>query len=677
VFTPLTTKTYTIVGICERPGFEEYYAPGYTAITKSDETAAADAVFDVLVALKKPGGVYDYAEKTAGEYSAVYNGGLLRMLGVSDNDNFNAILYSLGGILIAMIMIGGILLIYNAFAISVSERSRQFGILSSVGATKKQLRRSVLFEGICIGAVGIPIGVLAGIGGIGVTLKFISGIFRSLSANAATLVLTVSVPAIVIAVAVGAAVILLSAYLPARRAVKKSAIEIIRQTDDVKISAKKVKTSRLTAALFGLPGTLALKNFKRNKKRYRSTVLSLFVSVVLFISASAFGMYLKKGTDMTVADYGYDISFSRSQGTYHKSDEELLRLYDELKGVAGVKSSAYKTGVDCSGEIAKDKLTERFIELCGYEEENAEVPVYLHIEFLDDDTYAKYIKSLGLSPEEYNAENGKLIAVAKITGYDPSVQRSVSVDIFRETSVFMQITPQRGAEKLDGASQDIDFTIVEQLPEEFSETSFADFAAYAPYSAKSLFDAPEEWFSGISMVFTSGDPTASAAEMETIIKDRGITAGYALFNVAAAQQSNRSVITIVNIFTYGFAILISLIAIANVFNTVSTSIQLRRREFAMLRSIGMSTRDFNRMMNFECLFYGLKALLYGLPAAALVTFGIYKAVVNAVDVSFTLPWSSIAISVISVFFVVFATMLYSVRKLKNANIIDGLRDEMA
>ncbi|MDR0813437.1 MAG: ABC transporter permease [Oscillospiraceae bacterium] len=678
-FTPLVTKTYTIVGIIERPGFEGYSAPGYTAVTMPDAQAAGNtAEFDVFVALKKPGTVYGYAEKAAGQYGTEFNSGLLRIIGVSDNDNFNAILYSLGGILIAMIMIGGILLIYNSFAISVSERSRQFGILSSVGATKKQLQRSVLFEGICIGAIGIPVGILAGIGGIGVTLRFIGGIFRSLSATETTLSLTVSIPAIIIAAAVGTVVILLSAYIPARRAVKKSAIEIIRQTDDIKVSAKSVKTSGLTAALFGLPGTLALKNFKRNKKRYRSTVLSLFVSVVLFISASAFGMYLKQGTDMSVQDYGYDISFSAAQGTYHRSDEELLRLYNEMKGVAGVDGGAYETSLNCTGYIAKDKLTERYIEYMGYaEEESDEVPVYLQVTLLDDEAYARYIAALGLSPEEYNAETGKLAAVAMIRGYDPSTQRSVMVDVFRQNTVSMRLIPGSNSLLQEDAQRDFDFTIVEKMPQEFRETYFMGIAVYAPYSAKALFNAPEELFGGIYMAFTSSDPTASAAAMETVIKSAGITAGYTLFNVDAQQQISRSLILVVNVFTYGFAILISLIAIANVFNTVSTSIHLRRREFAMLRSIGMGTRDFNKMMNFECLFYGLKALLYGLPAAALVTFGIYKAVLNAVDVSFTLPWSSVAISVIAVFFVVFATMLYSVRKVKSANVIDALRDDMA
>ncbi|GHU82671.1 hypothetical protein AGMMS50284_4920 [Clostridia bacterium] len=409
VFTPESTKTYTIVGICKRPGFEGYSAPGYTAITKAE---SAQASLDVLVTMKSPGKVYDFAERMSGSTGYEFNRGLLRYYGVSTNDNFNAVLYGLAAILIAIIMIGGILLIYNAFAISVSERSRQFGVLSSVGATGAQLRKSVLFEGVCIGAIGIPIGILSGVGGIGITLHFIGNLFGSLSGstiNTMKLSMVVSVPALVIAAVMGALTILISAYIPAHRAMRKSAIEIIRQTDDVKIKAKEVKTSKLVSALFGLEGTLAMKNFKRNKKRYRSTVISLFVSVVLFIAASAFGTYLQQGTGMTIPDYGYDISLSASQGTWHYPDEQLLSLYDRMKTVDGVYDSAYQNRTSCLTTIASSTLTDRFLQY--FSETGASpgesIEYGFSVIFMNDEAYQGYLNKLGLAPSEYSLAQGR------------------------------------------------------------------------------------------------------------------------------------------------------------------------------------------------------------------------------------------------------------------------------
>ena len=697
LFTPEITRTYTVVGICTRPKFEDFNAPGYTLITGIDAGAAggtnatggtnaagnANATggtgrFDLLVAMKSPARVYDFAKKTAQGHSVEYNRELLRYYGVSTNSNFNTVLYSLATILITLITICSILLIYNSFAISVSERSRQFGMLSSVGATRKQLQRSVLFEGLCIGAFGIPAGILLGLAGIGITLHFIGDIFSSMTSTSATLSLSVSIPALAIAVVLGVLTILVSAYIPARRAMKKSTIDIIRQSDDIKIRAKAVKTSRLAAWLFGLEGTLALKSFKRNRKRYRSTVISLFISVVLFVSASAFGMYLKTASGLTIADFAYDISFHSMQSSYRRSDEELLRLYEKMVKTEGVYLGGYTTILHASSTTAKSKLTDSYLEhMWSGDATDEAVPLYMSIEFIDDESYGRYLQSLGLSPKEYQVENGKLVAVAKISGYLVEEQRVRSFDIFKGKDIALTVTPGFRAEDWIAPSFDLEIKLVEAMPDVFSGSQYPGFTIYAPYSAKHLFSAPEEAFSGLSLFFLSHDPAASASQMEAIIKEAGVSTGYQLFNTAAALQQERNLILVINVFTYGFVILIALITITNVFNTISTSINLRRREFAMLRSVGMGNRSFTRMINFECLFYGLKALLYGLPVAFAVTYLIYRSVLAGVDLGFILPWESIAVSVLGVFLVVFITMLYATQKMKSANVIDMLRDEIA
>jgi putative ABC transport system permease protein len=163
---PKAKKTYTVAGICQRPAFEEDSAPGYTLITKADTQDQADDL-SLFVTLKNPRGVHAYASSTAGGHSYIFNNNVLRFMGLSDDPGtkiLTAFLYAVGAIVIAIIMIGSIFLIYNSFNISLNERTQQFGILASVGATAKQLRNSVLFEGLCIGAIGIPIGVIIGIG---------------------------------------------------------------------------------------------------------------------------------------------------------------------------------------------------------------------------------------------------------------------------------------------------------------------------------------------------------------------------------------------------------------------------------------------------------------------------------------------------------------------------------
>ena len=107
-----------------------------------------------------------------------FNSELLRYYGVTANDQLRMTLFSLAAIIMSVIIIGSVALIYNAFGISVSERARHLGMLSSVGATKKQKRNSVFFEGAVIGAISLPIGIIAGLVGIGTTFAFINSIYR-------------------------------------------------------------------------------------------------------------------------------------------------------------------------------------------------------------------------------------------------------------------------------------------------------------------------------------------------------------------------------------------------------------------------------------------------------------------------------------------------------------------
>ncbi|NLB21936.1 MAG: ABC transporter permease, partial [Clostridium sp.] len=148
-----------------------------------------------------------------------------------------------------------------------------------------------------------------------------------------------------------------------------------------------------------------------------------------------------------------------------------------------------------------------------------------------------------------------------------------------------------------------------------------------------------------------------------------------LFNIASVVERNRALINVINIFSFGFIILISLIAAANVFNTISTNIHLRKREFAMLKTVGMTPKGFKKMMTYESVLYGLKGLLYGLPVAIGVTYLIYLAMSNGIDFEFFIPWYSLIIAIGSVFIVVFSTSAYGMNKIRQDNPIDALKSE--
>jgi putative ABC transport system permease protein len=672
-----TEKAFTVVGIYERPGFEEHSAPGYTLITKDDARDQANS-YSLFVTLKNPRQVKAYTSSMTGMQTFIFNDYVLRFMGVSDNTLFNALLYTVGGILVAIIMIGSIFLIYNSFHISLNERTQQFGILSSVGATAKQLRNSVLFEGLCISAVGIPLGIIVGIGSIGLVIPIVAENFKSILYSTVPLSLWVSLPAIAMAAVVSLITILISAYIPARKAANTPIVESIRQTNEIKTEAKAVKTSSFAQRIYGLEGTLALKNFKRNKRRYRSIVLSLVLSIVLFISGSAFRSTLKRLSERLVMDINYDILFTAE----NMDDEEMFQLYDKLKNADGVYESSYQTVYAYTSTVKESELSDSYRKYRGDTTLNETISFPMDIQFIEDGEYLKFIKELGLSPEEYTGQDGKLIAVAK-QRIEHKDGPSETLDLFASHTMTLQVSPETDDKSTLEHGKNINITFtdtypVDPPPKQTSQKRPYVFMVVAPYSLKDKFETPEA-HSDIGLAFLSNNHTQTVAEMEVIIQNAGITSSYTLYNVYEIVEQYRSLTFVIDVFTYVFVIMISLIAVANVFNTISTNIRLRRRELAMLRSIGMSDRNFNKMMNFECVFYGMRALLFGLPIAGIISWLIYAGLVSVERIdnfNFVFPWGSMAISVISVLFIVFITMLYAIRRIKKENIIDALRDDM-
>lgn len=675
-------KTYTVVGICQRPAFEERSAPGYTFITKADTTDKAES-FSAFVTLKNPAKVRLYADQAAGEGAYILNDDVLRFMGISDDLIFNTLLYSIGGVLVVLIMLGSVFLIYNSFHISLNERTHQFGILMSVGATEKQLKNSVLFEGLCIGAVGIPIGILISIPSIKLVLALVAKNFANVLYDNVPLTLKVSVPALAAAVVISMVTILISAYIPAKKAAGIPVMECIRQTNEIKVEAKAIKTSKFTWRIYGLEEMLALKNFKRNKRRYRSIILSLTLSVVLFVAASAFRSDLNQTAQQTKVVTDYDIGL----GTQDMDDSEMLGLYDKLKAVEGVTQSSCQIIQKYSCAVQSGSLSDAYRQSSDEHLTEETVNLPMEIQFLDDDTYHEIINGLGLPAEEYTGENARLIAVAKMV--DNSGQAgdvSQLADLFKSSSSGVTVMPEVNGKPQLEQGKNIMITSVDIVPPDTPPITGTVqqkpyfFQIMAPWSLREKLSftdtAADVRVKGLT--FQSDNPSKSTAKMQALIEGSGITSSYTLYNVHAMMELNRNVLFIVNLFTVVFIIMISLIAVANVFNTIATNIKLRRRELAMLRSVGMSDRDFNKMMRFECILYGGWTLVFGLPISVILSWLIYKGMMaGGADIDFTLPWGSIIISMLGVFSVIFITMLYAVSKIRKENIIDALRDDMA
>jgi putative ABC transport system permease protein len=688
IFVPEQTLTYTVVGIIKRPGFESSWSPGYIGITCLDEKAMSpeDEVTVTLLADRLKHGFFEDVEALAGSVGLdnshiSFNTELLRYSGVMENDSVQNMIYGFAAVFIAIIMIASVSLIYNAFAISVSERVSQLGMLASVGATRFQKRRSIYFEGFLLGLAGIPLGLLAGIAGISITLSALRPLMESFSnfASEAGLSLYVSLPSVAVAALLAALTIFVSVWIPARRASKIMPIDAIRQSKEVKLTRKAVKTSRLTRALFGFEGEIALKNLKRNRKKYRATVLSLIISLALFLTVS----YYTEAMSASFSSVEDGINFDLAVSYANVPDEEAREVNGKITALEGVTDTAAIKFGDALFLPESAQLTDLLRRLAASAGREG-VPFGVMFYCPDDASFDRYVRGLGGEPEEYRDPGHPEIILVNY-GQDYVDGKRTAGEIFdlkpgdslRFSSSFSDMPGESGAET--GVELEAGI-LTDQRPMGVLNSSFYNVSAVI---SREVFDSlPED----MKHIDSDGNPsyqqlylTADNADaLETQIQEltRGLSGRASVFNVAAQARSERNVMLVLGVFIYGFIILISLICIANIFNTVTTNIALRRKEFAMLRSVGMTPGSFNRMIRFESIFYGLKALLYGLPISLAVTLLLHGMQTDVFDVGFSLPWASYGVAVVLIFIIVGASMLYSSAKVKKENIIDALKADV-
>lgn len=700
------TRTFTVCGFYERPAFEDYSAPGYTCLTLPEDSGNP---MDLFFTLRHPSRVYDFMNEN--NLGGSYNSDLLRLVGVSSHAAYMTVVYGMAAILIGLIMFGSVSLIYNAFAISVSERTKQFGLLSSVGATKKQLRRMVRFEALCVSAVGIPIGILVGIIGITITFLAIGGKFVSLMGNPISMRMHVSVAAVLISLAVSLLTVLISAWIPSRRSARVSAVEAIRQSTDIRTEKRPIRTPKWIYKAFGLSGMLAQKYFRRNRKKYRAVILSLFMSVVLFISASAFTDYLTESVVGVFDEIGWDIRYYC--GLHELSGMTPDELTELFSADTNVDEAVCVVAINGRGGTDRVYLSEEGLaEYAEYSpdeySEGRELGSYVTVSFISDDTYRALLKEYNLSEAEFmNPEAPLGIACDNVSFFDNDAGKYRTAhyfasDVFETDALFWK--------EIEGYTFDSMGTSSDDSGKEIETVSYKGGSGgyiYLPReearirvnfrTGKTIHESPyyvmntyyptllyplsmmDSMLSGVSLstsanyLMKAEKHAAAMASLNKIISEHHLANN--LYDAASGQENERNLIAIVKVFSSGFIVLISLIAAANVFNSVSTNIALRRREFAMLKSVGMTGKGLQRMMNYECILYGTRALLFGLPVSIGVTVLIYMTVHEGYEAGFHLPWDAVGIAVLSVFAVVFASMLYAMQKIRKDNPIDALKNE--
>ena len=743
---PNFTETYVIVGILDNESSRmgDWSMEPMNFITVDDGTHAFHWA-RLFATTADPMDAYTLEVENLSPICSL-NFNLLNYYGASRYTNINDLIYTACAILMVIILACSVSLIYNAFSISLTERARDFGLLSSVGATKKQLRRSVYFEALCLSVIGVPLGILCGYFGIAVTLyltgDLITGLLAGSLQSGVVFRAVPSLPAFDCAGVVALVTVLISAWLPLTKAMKLDPISSISQNGDYQIP-KKLRRGRFTGKIFGVPGLMSAKYYSVSRRKYRSTVISLTLSVIIFLTSVGFtGIFTElAGENSNTSNYDFRITTTPER-------------YEEIRNLDFVEKSAMVWHESYEGILTSGTYTAEHLEIM---EKLAASGLYIspglspNVYFLEDAQFRTYLQEQGIDPEPYfQGDIPRAVCLrSKGTIYidheDGTFDRvTMTAPVFETVPAVIDVYSSQLSSRLIelifsfGGGMSFEYTDWEghliqtfdisdgQVPEEYPVNSdgtisfiriprttedgsiVEDFHYFSldtmtvgeyllteenlpvlpdievldqvddlPFGVDGYSHCnslvlllPESWlFENCidSLKVKTSDYHAMIAWLRSNLEE------YEYQDLLESQIQYRNMMTMIHVFSYGFIILVSLICVCNVFNTISTNIALRRRDFGMLRSVGMQERQLRRMLGLECARYGVRSLLWGLPIGVGAGFGIYRLLDLGSGFPYRFPWLPVSAAVAAVFVIVFITMFYAVSKLRKDNPIEAIR----
>lgn len=748
--TDIVTKHYKVVGIMERPGYgmEDYSAAGYTFVTYSDELAAIDngtkseadttltvysrytqkalrnkdavtadiiGVDEKLFAKANNSSVEMTAEESDrflkemenAKYDIYMNGFLISYECVFPIDGTFKALFTVATVVALIIILTSVYCIKNSFNISITEKIRQYGMLASVGATRRQIKSSVKTEAAMLGVVGIPVGTMSGILASLILVKVVN----ALSAGWLNFALSfhTSLPALILAVILSIATIYFSATGSARRAAKVTPLEAIRNTKEIKIKSAKLKTPAIIGRIWGIGGVISYKNIKRNKKKYRTTVTSIVICSVTFIVISYFMSMAFSVVGMSYASVDYNIGINMSC----KKDLDIEKLSELLSGIEGAED--YLVGAGYYFDVDKPEYTKEYGEYCGQLYDDSEdVSQEFLITVLNDKSYDKYASDAGIK----NADTGAILVnkgtfdvynekSSKYVKEEMELYKYKAGDTIRcGYNVYEDAVDDDNAVEGDTESSTEDnsgYVDEETINKGVRKTVDVTIAGvtdkvptcYNGYGNTSLLFMNQKgfeslWADGKSgnefkpgnaiysayVVAENADEYQDTLEKETAENPEYSQISFYVSNMDKQMRDEKSLFTLLGVFAYGLIVVIALIGITNIINTLSTGMELRSREFATLRSIGMTDKQFAGMVRLESVFISVKALVIGVPLGILISY-LLCVMMNRMGgaIIYKPPYKAIILCIVVVIMLIYAIMKLSMMKLRHNNIIETIKNE--
>ena len=563
--------------------------------------------------------------------------GNVKLIQIESGDYIDSTLemvFVISAIIMIIVIFTSVFCIKNSFEISITEKVKQYGMLSSLGATSKQIKKNVLYEVFRLGIIGIPLGIILGTLVIFIVLKIVEKISGSdlLGMN---FIFSTNLLVIILSILLSAITIYLSARKAAKKTSKISPIEAIRSNEDIKINPKKLKTPKFIKGMFGIGGDIAYKNLKRNKKKFRTAIISIVMCVTVFIAMNTFinDIYKAKtanteSKNYTVLIYGDDYEFLQTMAKELNLDRySIIRtnfVYNET--LEDHKSEEAKQSTDVN-------LKSTMVSIIS----------------LGNEEYERYIETIETE--------------------EKTKHRVIRIYDYKEGDV---ITSKLNSPEIN---VNVDFSVEIAKVTDIKPLGFDTIGTYATIiisdEMMNMIGDMSPW--GYSLCIN----TENDKEIEEEINDNYMNSGHIsnVSNYADEIREEQAISLAISIFLYGFVIATALIGITNIFNTITTSMELRQKEFAHLKAIGMTRKEFNRMISLESLFYILKSLIIAIPLGLILSYIIHLAFEINLEMPYEFPIIGIVISIILASILIIVIMTYSLRKINKQNIIETMRRE--
>ncbi|MDD4282481.1 MAG: ABC transporter permease [Bacilli bacterium] len=573
--------------------------------------------------------------------------------------------YSVLGLILFVLSSTSILVIFNSFTISLSERKKYIGILRSVGITNKQLYKSMFFETSLFILISIPVSFILSFILTSSMLSKINNMLEGI--NVIAYKLTIYPSYMIISFVFILITVYLSAFFSIYVTEESSVIDLIRLNDDVDI--EKGKDNKLIRRIFGVEGELAYKNITRNKSKHSVALTTICITIVLFITFATIINYAIKNNQLDLkSDFDINLMIPISDNR-----EKIINEISNIKEVDEVV--VYKSNFLNFKLPSKDKINDKYYNYIANQNFDG-VSIY----GFEKESFDNYKKKLKIKDDTrniiYNQKDHYL------ANENPTKSKEIRVEIFKNENISLEFC-------------DVDFQSLERKECYYTLDNFyltdtyfvnkkgqfmivVDMETYNEIigEANKYLDGDNEtWNSYLQIGINSKKFEEFDVKIAEIIKSYpnvDITYHNAKLDNYKEYMSVKTTEFIMN----SLITFIAIIALTSVYNTINTSIILRERDFSMLRSVGLSKQGFYKMIKLESVFLGLRSLLYGIPLSLLVVLIFYIIdYLGQRQITMIFPTKYFIICFIGVIVIIFLTMWYSFSKVKDKNIIDSIKNE--